>query len=87
MTISIECAPHEPQLAGLTALGMERGATVADALERLGIELGADIEVGVWGRKVRPDHKLENGDRVEFYRPLRCDPKAARRARARKPRN
>ena len=82
MRISIELAPLEPQLAGLTALSIERGTTVADVLELLGIDSDLDLQVGVWGRKVKLAHKLENGERIEFYRPLRCDPKAARRARA-----
>ena len=87
MTISIELAPLAPRLDGFTSLSMEQGATVADALKRLGIEPGAEIELGVWGQKVGPGHRLENGDRIEFYRPLRRDPKAARRARVRKGRN
>ena len=82
MQISIELAPLEPRLAGLTALRIERGATVADVLHLLEIDLGANVQIGIWGRKVKPGHKLENGERIEFYRPLRCDPKAARRARA-----
>ncbi len=82
MRISIELAPLEPRLAGLTALSIERGATVADVLDLLGIAPGVGIQIGVWGRKVTLSHKLENGERIEFYRPLRCDPKAARRARA-----
>ena len=82
MRISIELIPIEPRLAGLTALSVERGTTVADVLDLLEIDLGADLKIGVWGRKVAPGHTLENGDRIEFYRPLRCDPKAARRARA-----
>ena len=39
---------------------------------------------GVWGRKVGPEHGLGDGDRVEVYRPLRVDPKFARRERFRK---
>ena len=82
MRISIELAPLEPYLNGLTALSIERGSTVSDVLELLEIDLSAGTQIGVWGRKVDPGHKLENGERIEFYRPLRCDPKAARRARA-----
>ena len=37
--------------------------------------------VGVWGRKVSADQVLEEGDRLEIYRPLRVDPKVARRER------
>lgn len=82
MYISVELAPYGPYLSGLTALRVERGSTVSDVFKLLEIELSADVEIGVWGRKVLPGHRLENGERIEFYHPLRCDPKAARRARA-----
>ncbi len=82
MYISVELTPIEPYLNGLTALRIERGSTVSDVFGLLGIDPPADLEIGVWGRKIMPDHVLDNGERIEFYRPLRCDPKAARRARA-----
>jgi putative ubiquitin-RnfH superfamily antitoxin RatB of RatAB toxin-antitoxin module len=37
--------------------------------------------VGVWGRKARLNQVLRENDRVEVYRPLRVDPKVARRER------
>lgn len=37
--------------------------------------------VGVWGKVVTEDHVLRQGDRLELYRPLRVDPKEARRLR------
>ena len=39
------------------------------------------LTVAVWGRKVLPHHVLRDGDRVEVLRPLRVDPKLARRER------
>ena len=39
------------------------------------------VATGVWG-KARPSHYvLREGDRIEIYRPLKADPKQARRAR------
>jgi putative ubiquitin-RnfH superfamily antitoxin RatB of RatAB toxin-antitoxin module len=38
--------------------------------------------LGVFSHKVAPDQVLEQGDRVEIYRPLTLDPKEARRRRA-----
>jgi putative ubiquitin-RnfH superfamily antitoxin RatB of RatAB toxin-antitoxin module len=38
-------------------------------------------EFGVWGRKAPLDQLLREQDRVEVYRPLRVDPKVARRER------
>jgi uncharacterized protein len=37
--------------------------------------------VGVWGRKQPMNTVLQDSDRVELYRPLRVDPKVARRER------
>lgn len=39
------------------------------------------LPCGIWNHKARPDDCLREGDRVEFYRPLRVDPKVARRER------
>ena len=38
-------------------------------------------QVGVWGRRQSLTHALREGDRVEIWRPLRVDPKLARRER------
>ena len=63
------------------------GSRVVDALRASQVLAGiADDEVdtlltGVWGRKLPPDHLLRDGDRVEIYRPLKVDPKMARRER------
>ena len=42
---------------------------------------GAPDGVGIWGRKVDRETVLRDGDRLELYRPLRVDPKVARRER------
>lgn len=71
------------------ALELPAGATVLQALQACGIgtefpsvELSG-ASVGIWGRKARPDDVLREGDRIEVYRPLRVDPKVARRERFR----
>jgi putative ubiquitin-RnfH superfamily antitoxin RatB of RatAB toxin-antitoxin module len=38
--------------------------------------------IGIFGTLARPDTPLHDGDRIELYRPLRVDPKEARRKRA-----
>ena len=69
-------------------LGLEAPATVANAIEASGIlaelpELRrAEFAVGVFSRLCGPGDPLHDGDRVEIYRPLTVDPKAARRIRA-----
>lgn len=67
---------------------LEAGATVAEAIERSGIAARlpdvdfAAAPVGVFGKRVGGDTALASGDRVEIYRELSLDPKAARRRRA-----
>jgi uncharacterized protein len=68
------------------------GACVADALRLAaldpdfsGVEL-AGSAFGIFGRLARTDEALQDGDRIEIYRPLTADPKAARRERARQAR-
>lgn len=81
---------------GELPLQLPAGASVADALASAmalltdrGIGLSAEerawwsaAPVGIFGEVCARDRLLEPGDRVELYRPLRVDPKSARRARA-----
>lgn len=71
----------------LSALHLRAGATVADALHASGVLQRHDLvlvelALGVWGRACNRAQPLREGDRVEIYRPLRVDPKQARRLRA-----
>ena len=70
-------------------LKLEHGATVNDALVRAAAALEfADLDlhampVGIFGRViVDRSQRLNEGDRIELYRPLAVDPKTARRRRA-----
>ena len=69
------------------SIELQAGATLGHALECCGLlEEFPDLEknrlqLGVWGRKVRIDHVLQDRDRIEIYRPLQVDPKTARRER------
>jgi putative ubiquitin-RnfH superfamily antitoxin RatB of RatAB toxin-antitoxin module len=70
----------------LTRLVLPAGATLAQAVAESGVllrhGLGAEHGwAGIWGRRAQPESTLRNGDRVELYRPLLCDPKEARRQR------
>jgi hypothetical protein len=68
------------------ALELPRGACLQDAIEASGLmprhalAPGA-VETGIWGRKQPAQTLLRDFDRVELYRPLRVDPKEARRLR------
>ena len=68
-------------------LSVKNGCTVQQALQladMLDIALVEGNAVGVWGKKVGPHHVLEDQDRIEIYRPLKVDPKVARRERFQK---
>lgn len=73
-----------------TLVVLEPGSTVRQAIRLAGASLPLDqvdlhlTLVGVWGRKASLEQALRNGDRVEIYRPLKVDPKVARRERFRK---
>lgn len=41
------------------------------------------LTLAIWGRKASPSHRLRDGDRLEWLRPLQVDPKVARRERFR----
>jgi putative ubiquitin-RnfH superfamily antitoxin RatB of RatAB toxin-antitoxin module len=66
-------------------LELPEAATAADALRASGwLERFKDVEglsLAVWGRRCAPSHVLREGDRLELLRPLRVDPKVARRER------
>jgi len=84
----VEVAVAWPELQVIVPLTLEPGATVTDAVrasgltERFpGLEI-ADDRLGVFGEKRSPADRLVDGDRVEIYRPLKIDPKEARRRAA-----
>lgn len=73
-----------PGAAEECELRLPEGATVDDALRasaNAGLQVPAQAAVGIWGRVVRRDQVLREGDRVELYRALAVDPKVARRQR------
>lgn len=68
------------------SLELTKGETVAQALARSVLVSFPALDrkgltVGIWGKKARLSHALQVGDRLEVYRPLRVDPKVARRER------
>lgn len=83
MQVTLMWSPA-PREVRETTLQLPAGATVRDALVASGwlAEVPeADWDCGIWGRRTPPDTALHDGDRVELYRPLRVDPKVARRER------
>ena len=75
-----------PGINDFTSLRVAQGATVLDALRFSGVlqrhalaEEG--LRLGVWGKAREASSPLRDRDRVEIYRPLKVDPKEARRLR------
>jgi putative ubiquitin-RnfH superfamily antitoxin RatB of RatAB toxin-antitoxin module len=89
MRITVVYSPAPRQVLECV-LDLPEGATLRQALQASGLletrpELAQGTpDAGVWGRSAKPSQVLEDGDRVELYRPLRVDPKVARRERFQK---
>jgi uncharacterized protein len=85
--LRVEIAYAEPQRAIVKTMRMPAGSCVADAMRHAALDAdfsAVDLEhsaLGIFGKPIRPEHVLKDGDRIEIYRPLAADPKAARRAR------
>ena len=86
--IPVEVAYALSEHQQITALNVEEGCTVREAVERSGIlELFPEIDLdknklGIFGKLSKPDAVLRAKDRVEIYRPLIADPKEVRKQRA-----
>jgi putative ubiquitin-RnfH superfamily antitoxin RatB of RatAB toxin-antitoxin module len=86
--INVEVAYALPQKQALLALTVDAGTTVLQAAQQSGVVEqfeGVDLEnakFGIFGKVVSPTQVLNEGDRVEIYRPLIADPKEVRKARA-----
>ncbi|AJJ11484.1 rnfH Ubiquitin family protein [Yersinia rohdei] len=86
--IRVEVVYALPERQYLRTVSLDVGSTVEDAINTSGLlELRSDIDlkknkVGVYSRPVKLSDKLNDGDRVEIYRPLIADPKELRRQRA-----
>lgn len=91
-TIAVEVVYALPERQKLLCLAVPRGTTVREAVERSGIAaLFPELDLqaaplGIFGKAVaKPEERvLEEGERVEIYRPLIADPKEARKQRAAK---
>ena len=87
--MTIEVAYALPDDQRLITLEVPAQTTAREAIRRSGLyEEFPDLDpsasgVGIFSRPVDLDTALSDSDRLEIYRPLRIDPKAQRRARAR----
>ncbi len=87
-SFEVEVAYATPGEQVLLSVKAEKGVTVRQVIERSGIleqfpEIDIEtVKTGVFGKAAKQDAELNPGDRVEIYRPLIADPKAARKKRA-----
>lgn len=86
--IAVQLACAWPERAYIYKARVPRGTTARQlllqsrVLQRFPQLLGAEPNLGVFGRKIEPEYVLAPGDRVEVLRELANDPKDARRRRA-----
>src|SRR6218665_937853 len=66
--------------AGSTA---QQAVVASGLLERFPALQQGELSLGVWGKRCEGGQVLRDRDRVELYRPLKVDPKEARRVRYR----
>ena len=86
--IAVEVVYALPEKQYQHSVKLAEGSTVEQAIQASGIlELRRDIDlsenkVGIFSRPVKLGDKVQDGDRIEIYRPLIADPKELRRQRA-----
>jgi putative ubiquitin-RnfH superfamily antitoxin RatB of RatAB toxin-antitoxin module len=85
--IRVEVVCAWPERCWRIELELPEGSRVDDALAASAwrarvVDAEAGVKVGIYGKVVAGSQVLQDGDRIELYRPLRADPKEARRRRA-----
>lgn len=86
--IELEVAYAKPEEQAIIKVKVPQGTTIGQAVNLSGLlacfsELsGSELKVGIFGVACKPAQAVQQGDRVEIYRPLIHDPKEARRQRA-----
>lgn len=88
--LRVEVVYALPMAQDVASIEVEEGASARDALEASGfLARHPEIDLrhnrlAIFGREIRADARLQEGDRVEVLRPLAMGPKEARRLRARR---
>ncbi len=83
--ITVSVAAGLPERQQVIELQLPEGSTAVEALTISGIAEAfpqidlAACRLAVYGRLVAEDYRLQPGDRIELCRPLRADPREARR--------
>lgn len=86
--ITVEVVYALPEKQYVRQVKLAEGSSVEQAIRTSGLlELRHDIDLtqnklGIYSRPVKLQDEVNDGDRVEIYRPLIADPKELRRQRA-----
>ncbi len=87
-SINVEVAYALPEKQLIRAVNVDSGTTIGAAIVQSGLMMDfpelelEDAKVGIFGKVAKMTSVLNDGDRVEIYRPLIADPKEVRRKRA-----
>jgi uncharacterized protein len=88
VTISVTLAySPAPREVVEQVLVLPDGSKVQDALKFANVAdfaVDKNFTLGIWGKKTTLNQVLQDLDRLELYRPLKVDPKVARRERFQK---
>lgn len=85
--IEVEVAYALPHHQFLKRFCVPAGTTIEQAITLSGVHTlfaGIDLttqKIGIFSKLTKPEAILQDGDRVEIYRPLLLDPKEKRRKR------
>lgn len=88
--IDIEVVYGLPHKQKLIALKVPTGSTIESAIILSGIEqffpeiVPSEAVVGIFSKPDKLENTVNQGDRIEIYRPLTADPKEMRKLRAEK---
>lgn len=86
--LRVEIAYATPEQQTLLVIDVAPGTTVGEAITASAITARhpeidlATLDVGIFSQRCGLDALVEDGDRVELYRPLQIDPMERRRRRA-----
>ncbi len=86
--LRVEVVYAQAAVQDVVTVDLEEGATAREAVQESGLLARHSeiklrpIKLGRFGRAIRPDTPVREGDRIEILRPLAIGPKEARRLRA-----
>jgi len=82
---TVEVVYALPDAQHIVCVAARTGMTAAEAVARSGLAdrfaeiAAAPLVLGLFGRRIDADHRVEPGDRIEICRPLQADPREMRK--------